>query len=51
MKSVKEIITHMSNTPSYSKLKNSKKQKSLYPFWKIQNSIINDTFAKMKLCI
>ena len=47
MKSVKEIITHMSNTPSYSKLKKFKEAKEFISLLgKSKNSIINNTFCK-----
>lgn len=47
MKSVKEIITHMSNTPSYGKLRKFSEAKEFISLLgKAKNSIINYTFCK-----
>lgn len=47
MKSVKEIITHMSNTPSFGKLKKFSETKEFISLLgKAKNSIINYTFCK-----
>lgn len=47
MKSVKEIITHMSNTPSFGKLKKFSETKEFISLLgRAKNSIINYTFCK-----